>query len=168
MQEIQNALIKETLRRIVGESIPRIKQCLNTLSEEEVWYHQNDNSNSVGVLTLHLCGNVRQWVLAGVCGLPDNRQRDLEFSPQDQPSRVELARRLDVLASDLSSHLPEITDDILLDVRKVQCYEESVLSMLVHATEHFSYHTGQIVYFTKYLKDVDTAFYADQDLTANN
>jgi len=166
--KIQDALITETLRRIVGESIPRIQQCLDSLSEDETWYQNNDNSNSVGILVLHLCGNVRQWVLSGVCGLPDVRQRDMEFKPDSYPERSELKAMLDILASDLKKHLPKIKEGILLEERKVQCYEETVLSMLVHAVEHFSYHAGQIVYFTKYLKDVDTAFYADQDLTANN
>lgn len=168
MTQIQDALIKETLRRIVGECMPRIKQCLDSLSENEIWYHHNTNSNSPGVLILHLCGNVRQWILSGVCGLADHRARDLEFKPESHPDKSVLKEMLDLLASDLQKHLPSINTDVLLEQRKVQCYEETVLSMLVHAVEHFSYHTGQIVYFTKYLKDIDTAFYADQDLTANN
>ena len=168
MQEVQEAIIKETLRRIVDECIPRIIHCLENLTEEDVWYHHNDNSNSMGVLILHLCGNVRQWILAGVCGQVDGRQRDLEFNPENKPSKVELIQKLNDLASDLLARLPKIKGNILLEVRKVQCYEETVLSMLIHATEHFSYHTGQIVYFTKYLKDIDTAFYAGQNLSANS
>ena len=168
MNAVQKALIDETLRRIIDISIPMIKQCLESLSEEEVWYNHNSNSNCVGVLVLHLCGNVRQWILSGVCGLPDQRERDLEFNPQSQPSINTLIHQLDLLAADLNQHLPGIKEGSLLEIRRVQCYDESVLSMLVHATEHFSYHTGQIVYFTKYMKDIDTAFYAGQDLTANN
>ena len=56
----------------------------------------------------------------------------------------------------------------LIQVRPVQCYEIPAVAMIIHATEHFSYHVGQIVFYTKMIKGVDMAFYAGQDLDAKD
>ena len=52
----------------------------------------------------------------------------------------------------------------LLKIRNVQGYQESGLSILVHVTEHFSYHVGQMTYIVKMLKNMDMAYYAGHDL----
>ena len=135
------------------------------LNEEELWQKHHDNNNSAGVLILHLCGNVRQWILSGACGLQDTRERNKEFSPDYQLSKIELEEELHKLVEDLEDNLDKIPADQLLTVKPIQCYEETIFTMIIHAIEHFSYHTGQIVYYVKYLKNVDTAFYAGQDLT---
>ena len=36
---------------------------------------------------------------------------------------------------------------------------ETGLTILIHVTEHFSYHTGQIAYITKLLSDKSLGFY---------
>ena len=44
----------------------RIADCLGRLSEEQVWQRGSEVENSVANLVLHLCGNVRQWIISGV------------------------------------------------------------------------------------------------------
>ena len=51
----------------------RIGTCLGKLNEEQVWARGHENENAIGNLVLHLCGNVRQWIIAGVGGQPDAR-----------------------------------------------------------------------------------------------
>ena len=53
---------------------------------------------------------------------------------------------------------------MLAEERTVQGFNESVISILIHVTEHFSYHTGQIAFYTKLLLDCDLGFYSDYDL----
>lgn len=67
-QQFCDALLAETRRRLFGESFPRLKKCLEQLSEEEIWHRPNPHSNSVGNLVLHLCGNARQWIASGLGG----------------------------------------------------------------------------------------------------
>jgi uncharacterized damage-inducible protein DinB len=162
--QITEALRREFHRRVVEESVPRIKKCLSLLSEEEVWFRPNENLNSVGNLILHLCGNARQWVLSGIGGQPDQRERDVEFEQEGGYSKIELSLMLDELAYALSNVLNHLDAETLLEVRHVQAFQENVLAMLVHVIEHFSYHTGQIAFLTKSLKNVDTAFYGNIDL----
>ena len=58
----------------------RIADCLGRLSDEQIWQRGSEVENSVANLVLHLCGNVRQWIISGVGGQADIRQRDEEFS----------------------------------------------------------------------------------------
>jgi uncharacterized damage-inducible protein DinB len=47
----------------------------------------------------------------------------------------------------------------LIEERKVQGFNENVLSILIHVIEHMSYHTGQITFYTKLLENIDTNYY---------
>lgn len=141
------------------ESIPRIKKCLAQLDQEEVWHQPNQNTPSIGNLILHLEGNCRQWILSGLLNWPDDRERDLEFNPKSHPSKHQLINRLDQLASDLEENLDQVNINDLLESKPVQVFEEPGISILIHAIEHFSYHTGQITLHTKLIKDIDTGYY---------
>jgi uncharacterized damage-inducible protein DinB len=128
----------------------------------------NENSNSIGNLIHHLNGNVRQWILAGACGKADNRDRNFEFDNRRVFRKIELVDLLENLSSELEEMLPSLLHKNFLSIKKVQCYEENTIGILIHAIEHFSYHTGQIVYITKTLKNKDLAFYADDSLNSTN
>jgi len=159
------ALISETRRRLFDESIPRIRTCLNHLSEEEVWQRPGPTVTSVGNLVLHLCGNARQWICAGLAGAPDNRDRDSEFMRAGGMDKAALIAHLDAAMADVDAALDAIDPGTLLDKRPVQVFEETGVSILVHVIEHFSYHVGQITWHTKAMKEVDTGYYASLDLT---
>lgn len=62
------------------DCLSNIERCIGLLTAEQVWHRPNEVSNSVGNLVLHLTGNVRQWVVAGIAGEPFERDRPSEFS----------------------------------------------------------------------------------------
>ncbi|MEM8969956.1 MAG: DinB family protein [Bacteroidota bacterium] len=163
-QDITQTLLAEVRRRIIEESVPRIKKCLNLLNESQIWYRPNEQTVSAGNLVLHLMGNLRQWVLSGIDGQPDHRQRSQEFAEIDPVPTQKLICDLDSLMTEVDQALNRITSEALTEKRNVQGFEESVLSILIHVTEHFSYHTGQITYYTKSTLNVDTQYYAGMDL----
>ncbi len=163
MDTFTNALINETRRRIIEESIPRIKKCLAELNEEEIWQRPNENSNSVGNLLLHLCGNVTQWMGSGLGKLPDHRLRDKEFEERGPLPTSTLYNKLDDLIVLINEVLDNLKKEDLLQLHDVQVYRENGVSILVHVIEHFSYHTGQITYFVKWRKDMDIGYY-EEDL----
>ncbi len=164
IQALPRALINEVKRRIIHESVPRIKQCLGQLSTDEIWHRPNKNVVSVGNLVLHLMGNLRQWVLSGLGGQPDQRQRNREFDHTDPLPATELVQQLDALMTEVDVVLDQLTPADLLTTYRVQGYEETGVAILMHVTEHFSYHTGQITYFVKTRKNVDMKYYGDHDL----
>ena len=161
-------LIQEVKARLVEESFDKIKACVDQLSEGQVWHRPNENLNSVGNLILHLCGNVRQYIVAGAGGKEDIRVRNKEFSERGPIAKAELIQKMADVLAEVDQTLDQLTPEQLVEIRPVQCYEMSVLAMIVHATEHFSYHTGQIIYYTKLVKDMDMAFYAGMDLEAKD
>ena len=164
MSNIKDLLVKEVRRRLMEEGVPRITQCLAELSIEEIWIKPNENSNSVGNLVLHLCGNVQQWIVSGLGGLPDTRNRTSEFEESGPIPTHELINRLNVVMVEVNKVLDQLTEEQISQPVSVQGFDETVLSVLVHVVEHFSYHVGQITYFVKWRKNIDTAYYGGLEL----
>ena len=68
-------LFLEFSDRKLGEMTKKLTTCLDRLNDEQVWARGGPHENAVGNLVLHLCGNMRQWILHGVGGKPDVRTR---------------------------------------------------------------------------------------------
>lgn len=160
-EKILEALSIEFNRRVYEEGFERIKKCLSFFSEEEVWVRPNENTVSVANLILHLSGNVRQWICAGLGGQPDIRKRDAEFSTTGGYSKQDLMANIEKTIKDAQAVIKAASIEDLTTIKKVQVYEESGLSIVVHVIEHFSYHIGQITYATKAIKNVDTQYYPE-------
>jgi uncharacterized damage-inducible protein DinB len=161
---VGRALLVEAERRIFHENMPRLKKCLSILTEEEIWYRPNQQTVSVGNLVLHLCGNARQWITSGLGGAPDYRDRTAEFAEKGPISTDKLMDKLSDVMAEVHEVIRSIEPGSLLHSRRVQGFEESGLSILVHVIEHFSYHVGQITYYVKSLKNMDLKYYEGVDL----
>jgi uncharacterized damage-inducible protein DinB len=162
--QIRDVLVKDVRRRLLDESMPRIRKCLDELTNEEIWHRPNNNTVSVGNLLLHLNGNVRQWILTGIGGQIDKRERDAEFLAEQSNSGDELYTILESTMSEIIPILDNITSEDLILEKNIQGFTETVTAILIHVTEHFSYHVGQITYFVKTKKNIDTGYYKGQDL----
>jgi uncharacterized damage-inducible protein DinB len=139
--------------------LERIEYCLGKLGEEQIWARPNAASNSAGTLCLHLAGNVRQWILAGVAGHPDLRRRDEEFAVQGGIGREVLLERLRGTVEEACAVIAGLPEDRLLELVKPQNYEVTVLGAVYHVVEHFAMHTGQILLLTKAATGEDLGFY---------
>lgn len=141
------------------ELAPRIETCLGCLSEDQLWARGHENENAIGNLVLHLCGNVRQWIISGIGGAPDHRQRDGEFAARGGTSKAQLLERLHTTVDEAVAVIRALPAERLSERRVIQGYEGSVLEAIYHVVEHFSMHTGQIIFATKLLTSVDLGFY---------
>ena len=139
--------------------LPKIARCLEILNDEQIWWRANPQSNSIGNLILHLSGNVRQWIVSGLGGAADSRDRDAEFAQQQVISREELIAKLKQTLRDADATLAKFEVDKLLDRQGIQGCDASALEAILHVVEHFSMHTGQIVLLTKQLTAEDMHFY---------
>jgi uncharacterized damage-inducible protein DinB len=138
----------------------RIETCLESLDPREVWERGGDNQNAVGNLVLHLSGNVRQWIVCGVGGKLGVRDRDAEFAARAGRGPGELAHRLRETVEEAVAVLNGVTAERLTERVTIQQYDVSVLDAIYHVVEHFSMHTGQIMFATKMLTGRDLGFYA--------
>ena len=73
-QDHNDLFLQEIRRRLTGEGQERILKCLDLLTDEDIWYRPNAQSNSVGNLVLHLCGNVTQWLFSTMGGEEDTKK----------------------------------------------------------------------------------------------
>jgi len=143
------------------ELASRIDVCLAALSSEQVWKRGGENENAIGNLALHLCGNVRQWILSGVGGEPDQRQRSGEFAAQGGVSAVELREKVIETVDRAAAVIEGVGTAQLMEKRNIQGYEVSGLEAIYHVVEHFSMHTGQIIFAAKAVTGADFGFYQE-------
>jgi uncharacterized damage-inducible protein DinB len=146
----------------------RIETCLGKLSDDQVWARGSENENAVGNLALHLCGNARQWILSGVGGAPDTRQRDSEFNAQGGYTREQLAAHVKQTVDEAARVVESIAPERLAERIKPQGYDVTVLEAIYHVVEHFAMHTGQILFATKMLTGEELGFYRHLKATAKS
>lgn len=148
----------------LNENTAKLGKCLAELSEEEVWKTPNDSSNSVGNLVLHLCGNITQYIMSALGGEEDLRDRDAEFSARGTYTRTQLFQKISGVVEQAISVMQRQEIEEFTRHRRVQGFDLSGIAIIMHVVEHYSYHTGQIIYWTKLLKDKDLGFYSGVDL----
>ena len=144
---------------MLDDYLPKIERCLERLTDEQIWWRPNEESNSIGNLVLHLCGNARQWIVSGVGGEADRRQRDAEFAQRELVPRDQLLSLLHSTLADVARVLRGLDPATLLERRTIQSSDVDLLEAIFHVTEHFSMHTGQIIMLTKLLTATDLRFY---------
>ena len=152
------------LRELVG----RIETCLDQLTDEQVWTRGSENQNAAGNLALHLAGNVRQWIVSGLGGKPDARDRASEFRARGGVGTPELAALLRAAVEEAAAVIERLSAGDLSRRLTIQGYEVSGLEAVYHVVEHFSMHTGQILFLTKMLTGTDLGFYRHLDANAGN
>ena len=152
---------------LAGEYLPKIRASVGLLSPEDLWWRPNPASNSVGNLLLHLSGNLRQWVVSGVGQVPDVRRRQEEFDAVGSQSAEDLLDRLDATVQEAARAIASVDPARVMEPRRIQGKEVTVMEAIYHAVEHFSTHTGQIAYIAKMRRGADLGFYEIVDGVAH-
>ncbi len=161
--EIGQAFIHRSQAYLKGDYLPKIRLAMEGLAQEDIWWRPNSASNSIGNLVLHLAGNIRQWVVSGIGGAPDDRRRDEEFAKDGGLSGNDLLAHLERAVGEVDEVLEGLSPDQLLEKRVIQGMDVSVLDALYHVVEHFSTHTGQIIYLAKLRSGQDLGFWEIKD-----
>lgn len=156
---LANSFIKRARTFLTDEYLPKIERSVEKLSDEQIWWRANSQSNSIGNLILHLCGNARQWIVCGLGTEPDNRKRQTEFDQRGGVSRDELLALLRKTVAAVDQTLEQFDTNQLLSDYSIQGTTSTALDAIFHVTEHFSMHTGQIIMQAKMLAQVDMNFY---------
>lgn len=154
----------ERSRYYLGLEYPaKIRSAVLALPSDRLWWRANSASNSAGNLLLHLTGNVRQWVVSGIGGAPDVRERDAEFAATGGKSAAELMDDLEKALSEVDAVLARLTPDRLGDVCRIQGRDTTVFSALYHVVEHFAGHVGQIILLAKLHAPGEIRFYENRE-----
>lgn len=133
-----------------------------------LWQRPNNSSNSLGNQILHLCGNIKQYVISSLGGQQDLRDRDMEFNTKERFTAAILLAKLKETVTITSVRIQNATSAQLLKKRVVQGFTLSGMGCALHAVEHYSYHTGQIAFWIKQLIDQPLGFYDGMNLNTLN
>jgi uncharacterized damage-inducible protein DinB len=171
-EPVSLAFLRQARFSLLEEYWVKIKCSVDLLADEQLWWRPNEESNSIGNLLLHLSGNVRQWVIAGIGGATYARDRQREFSERSRIGKAELLDLLQSTLAEVDAVLARIEKDVadsrsdlpLQRVCEPQGFKQTVLDAVAHVVGHFGYHTGQIVYITKLLESGQVRFYDDKKL----
>jgi hypothetical protein len=150
--------------KLLDQYWPRLRACVESLNEDQVWWRPNPASNSIGNLVLHLNGNVTQWIVASFRKLEDTRDRPAEFACKDGIAPAELVAILAKTMSSVAEVFASLTAADLHAHYDIQGYHVTGLHAVYQTVEHFGLHYGQIAYITKLLRESDLGFY--RELTA--
>ena len=163
MLENDQAFLKLSAHYLRDHYVPKILRCLEEMDEDQVWWRPNAESNSLGNLILHLCGNARQWIVSGVAGKADIRKRQEEFDELGPVPVAVLKHLLSTTIEEVCNVILHVESETLDEMRIIQGNKVQVLEAIYHVVEHFSMHTGQIIYITKLHQGKDLAFYKVTD-----
>ena len=147
-EALADAVAAESRSRIAA-SVEKIRHCVGQLSEEQIWWRPHEQANAVGNIILHLCGNLRQWIVAALGGAADVRRRPDEFSRREPMSAGELLRGLSDVAVQCDAVLSAVTAEELLRRRRVQGFDVSGLGAIFDSVPHLGGHTQEIVFITR-------------------
>jgi uncharacterized damage-inducible protein DinB len=161
----EESFIASARAYFTDDFLPKLERSLELLTDEQIWWRANPQSNSIGNLLLHLSGNVRQWIVCGIGGAADNRDRDAEFTQRNTIPRDELLAGLKQTLNEADAALAKFAADNLLERHSIQGCDVTALAAIFHVVEHFSMHTGQIIILAKMFSEVDLGFYDFTDAT---
>ena len=165
METAASVFLEFSRRKLLEQYWPRLRSCVEPLTEEQVWWRPNEASNGIGNLIQHLNGNVRQWLVASFSKTEDTRNRPAEFQERRGFPASVLIDQLDTTMKQASEVLSRLTETDLLTPLEIQGYKVNGLQAVYQVVEHFGMHYGQIVYLTKILRGEDLGFYRELDKT---
>ncbi|HEX8946503.1 MAG TPA: DinB family protein [Gemmatimonadaceae bacterium] len=161
MTDLAQLFIARSRYYLQHEYRTKLRLAVEALPADALWWRPNEQSNSVGNLLSHLAGNVRQWIVGGVGGAPNVRDRGAEFAAQTGPSAAELLARLERVLDETDAVLAGLSADDLGTMRTIQGRELTVFEAIYHVVEHFALHLGQIVLVAKMHAPGAVKFYED-------
>lgn len=157
--------LKFSRDKLLNQYWPRLRTCVESLTDEQIWWRPNEATNSVGNLLLHLQGNVQQWLVAPFERVEDTRDRPAEFDQRNAIRGRVLLERLDATLNRAAAVLSRLSEQDLQAIYQIQGYTVTGLHAVYQVVEHFGLHYGQITYITKSLRDQDLGFYRHLDKT---
>lgn len=145
---LANAFLSSAQQRL-GRSTEHILHCVNQLDETQLWWRPTATQNSIGNLILHLCGNVRQWIISGVGGVPDVLDRPNEFADDARATKEELLGDLQGCVKEAQDTLAEVEPSQLLSSHRIQGFDTTLLPAILDTVSHFQGHTQEIIALTR-------------------
>jgi len=142
-------LFIRSARDILDEGMRKTEHCVAQLDDDSLWWRPTPKQNSVANLMLHLAGNIRQWIVSGVGGASDVRDRPREFSERSGRPKGDVLETLRSAVREADAALARLSAEQLVQPRRIQGFEVNVLSAIFDTVAHFRGHTQEIIHITR-------------------
>jgi hypothetical protein len=146
--EISGAFIAAA-RNALGEGMRKIEHCVGQLNDQQLWWRPRPEMNSIANVMQHLSGNLRQWIVSGVGGAKDVRNRPMEFSDRSNRPKGEVIAILQKTVADADAALARLKADQLVSPRRIQGYDTNVVAAIFDTVAHFRGHVQEIIHITR-------------------
>ena len=129
---------------------------LAQLSEEQIFWQYNEESNSIAIIINHVAGNMlSRWTnFLTEDGEKSWRNRDSEFENTFK-TKEEVLEYWEKGWACLFEALNQITDENINSTIYIRGEAHSVVDAVFRQLAHYPYHIGQIIYIAKMMKNED-------------
>lgn len=129
------------------------EKTIDQLSDEQLHWQYNEDSNSIAMLINHLWGNMMsRWTdFLTTDGEKEWRQRDAEFAVNNE-TRGQLMLKWTEGWDRLFNAINALSSDDLEKKIKIRGNENTVTDAINMAMVHYASHIGQIMYIGKMLR----------------
>ncbi|OWK73345.1 hypothetical protein CBW16_11415 [Flavobacteriaceae bacterium JJC] len=126
------------------------------LSDEQVLWQYNSESNSIATIVKHISGNMlSRWTnFFTEDGEKEWRNRDSEFE-NDLISKAQMIESWEKGWTTLIEALNQISEENIHQIIYIRGEKHTVLDAVLRQLAHYPYHIGQIIYVAKMLKNED-------------
>ncbi|AQX06393.1 hypothetical protein ATB99_08795 [Elizabethkingia meningoseptica] len=130
------------------------EKTFDQLTEEQLFWQYNAESNSIAIIVKHLAGNmISRWTdIFTSDGEKEWRNRDGEFE-NDFNTKEELIEYWNKGWNVFLTTLESLTNDDLEKIIYIRNQGHTVMEALNRQLAHYPYHVGQIVYIGKMVCD---------------
>ena len=149
------ALFREYSCNKLDMMVKDMRACMARLTDVQVWERHGAHENAVGNLVLHLCGNMRQWVMHGIGGAKDVRVRETEFSADGGLTGAALMELFEKTVAEARGVIASLPAERMVEKITPQTHEVSVLGAVYQVVGHVQQHVGQIILLTKQMTRQD-------------
>lgn len=143
----------DTLRKRITKVLPQqVRDCLDLLDEEQIWWRPNEQSNSVGNIVLHVTGSLNHYLNRNLGNIPYDRDRAAEFAERRHLPEEQLRAVFDDMVAKAEQTFDGITTEGLDEPSPEPKMHNLVIDDLMNIAVHLANHTGQIVWIAKMLR----------------
>lgn len=150
LSDLSSSISKEAFAEL-SNSWRKIEHCIGQLDDDQLWSRPTEDLNSIANVLLHLNGNLGQWIISGIGGAEDIRNRPLEFSQREPIPREQLVGNLRQTLDLVEQTLTGLAPAEWLRPRCIQGFDVTGLQALFETVAHFRGHSQEIVHMTRRL-----------------
>src|SRR5438445_3552796 len=122
--------------RMIDDYPIQVGQCLDVMTEDDVWWRPDEKSNALGNIMLHLIGSNRLYVGYGVGARSIERDRAAEFTARGNPSRAAVVSAWNETVQMMREVFDGLDAFRMMDETGRTGKMTTIAAMLLHASRH--------------------------------